>query len=104
VPGFLELARTEQAEGGDPDARDVLHELLHSDKETVRLRAAVALLTRPGESDDDQPTIPGGAIQPVDGVRSVFAHTCCRSAGGRALAVVGLSGLRPAAGCCGDGE
>ena len=62
LPGFLELARREQAESGDPDAREVLRELLHSDNEMVRLRAAVALLTRPGEPDDEEPAIPEGAI------------------------------------------
>jgi uncharacterized protein YjcR len=62
LPGFAELVRREQAEGGDPDARDVLHQLLHSDNETVRLRAAVALLSRSGEPEDDQPAVPDGAI------------------------------------------
>jgi hypothetical protein len=40
----------------------VLRELLHSENEMVRLRAAVALLTRPGEPDEDERAIPDGAI------------------------------------------
>jgi HEAT repeat protein len=62
LPGFAELVQREQAEVGDPDARDVLNQLLRSDNETVRLRAAVALLSRPGEPEDDQPAVPDGAI------------------------------------------
>jgi transposase-like protein len=62
LPGFAELVERERRETGDPDAREVLHQLLHSDNETVRLRAAVALLARPGEPEDDQPAVHDGAI------------------------------------------
>jgi transposase-like protein len=60
--GFAELVERERREAGDPDAREVLHQLLHSDNETVRLRAAVALLSRPGEPEDEQPAVLDGAI------------------------------------------
>ena len=53
VPGFREAAQREREASGDPSAIGVLHELLHSKSETVRLRAAVALLRNPPEPKDE---------------------------------------------------
>jgi hypothetical protein len=67
VPGFPELVEREQRGTGDPDAREVLHQLLHSDNETIRLRAAVALLGRPGAprtTSPPSPTVPSSCIRP----------------------------------------
>jgi transposase-like protein len=60
LPRFQAAAQHAQEEHGDPDAMEVLRELmLTSDKEEIRLRAATALMQREGpvppDHDDREP-------------------------------------------------
>ena len=62
VPGFKEAADAERDAVGEPDALSTLRELLTSDREDIRLRAAVALLRTPDISKEKQPILPPGSV------------------------------------------
>jgi HEAT repeat protein len=58
IPGFRDEVERQRSNAGDTSAVGVLHELLHSQDESVRLRAAVALLRHPPEPNDESEAEP----------------------------------------------
>jgi hypothetical protein len=66
VPGFKEAALPDHQRGGPLSPAAVLRELLHSNSESTRLKAAVALSRIPPEPPDPDPNMVIVYAPPID--------------------------------------